>query len=170
MPIRLTARGADELARLIARIERHSHELPYRCEEALRGTALTVVPAVSDRVSGIEIVGNRDGQGRPKGNTGLRNRLAAAVGTADIDEGVRIEVDGSAVDPVWGDRLARLSDYETVRKWSHPVFYRPGRRRVWTDSAGEPWFGSTIRAHQERFSDAIERVVQRTADAITRGN
>lgn len=166
MSIRIRTQGVDQLARLIARMDRHSYELPFRLEDALRGTARPVVSAVGERVLGIEIGSSRGGTAPPNVDSGLRERLAAAVGTCDIDDGVRIEVDGSVVDPEWGARLAQLTDVERAPRWHYPVF---GNRSKWEENLGEPWFGVTIRAAEERFENGVERVMERTANAIMRG-
>jgi len=88
---------------------------------------------------------------------GRRAGLAAATETVPLANGVRFRVNGAAVGKgSRGHRLAMLSDTELAPRWRHPVH---GNRSRWVTQLGMPWFFSSIRTEEPRYTRAAEAAI-----------
>lgn len=160
--------GTDELAALAHRLR--TVDVGRDATGELRERGGSTLPRVQAAVRSIDIGSSRDGTSPANRSTGLRARLAEATRTKDIDGGVRLEVIGAEVDPVWGWRLAKLTDTELAPRWRHPVFFNEDREHnAWTGQTGQRWFFTTVRGDIPLYDEAMRRVVDRVAEHITEG-
>lgn len=175
MRIRVT--GHDELGHLARRLrEASAGGLMLDVKAELEQDARPVLSATRAAVRAAEFPDREPKGGAPP--TGFRANLAAATDTMGLSDGVRFYVDGDRVGRgSRGHQLAKLSDTELERRWSHPTFGRksrrelknPNRRRantLWRRQVGKPWFFVTIRGAEPTFRRAIERAMAKTARRI----
>lgn len=156
MDVRIRAGGADALDRLAARLERAAAMLQPRLEVAIRSEGASAVVAVRAAWMGVEVSSTRDGGE----SSGLRARTAAATEAEPIPLGVRIRVDGPAIDARYGTSLAWGLD--GLGTWVHPVFGTSAT----TVQAGQEVFFRTLRGHMPRWAARLERVVDETVREI----
>lgn len=97
-------------------------------------------------------------------STGLRARVADAVGISQTKKGIRIRVSATKVGP-YGTSLPRYLDWTLPRskRWNHPVF---GNRSVWVTQQGSPWFFVTIDQHRTSFRAAVFDVLEQTKQEL----
>lgn len=158
MNITMGASGADRFDALARRFARAgSGGLQGRLTGTVRADGATVLAAVRAAWMGVEVTSTRGGGS----SSGLRARVAAATSATPIPDGVRVEVEASAVDPVYGGSLTR--GLNGMGRWRHPVFGDPD---TWTQQAGQEVFYSTLRRFEPSWRAGLERVVDQTAREI----
>lgn len=160
--------GLREMEDLSRRLKEAGRgDLQRRARREIVAAAQPVQAQLRAAAAGIDVTSSRGGRARPDVSTGLRARLARAVGIRPEERGVRFVVDADKVDPRYGAALSRYSDGEIrrYRRWRHPVF---DNSEVWTSQTGSPWFFRTIRANRDKFEDGIRRAMDAVARDITR--
>lgn len=125
---------------------------------AVRAEGEPTLRAVRAAWRSIEVTSSAGGTARPDRSTGLRRRVADATRLSATKTGVRIVVNGRAVDAVYGNSLAWYLN-ATGRPWRHPVFGRD----VWAVQTGREVFFSTINARRPAFRAGIEAAMESTA-------
>jgi hypothetical protein len=157
MTIRVRVRGAGRFDRLARRLDAAAAQLPGRLTDAVRGEGQPVLGQVRAAWLGVDVTSSKGGGS----SSGLRARTAAATQLEPIPDGVRVEVDGEAIDPAYG---RSLSWYLTgFGRWRHPVH---GNTNAWAQQAGQRVFHETLYGYRPQWEQGLERVVDRTAREI----
>ncbi len=153
--------GHEELGRLSRRLRAAADGgLRRDLDSGLTRATPAVLAATRRAVAGASFPGEPSrGLG---GGSGLRARLAAATRSRPRADGVQLYVDGAAVGQQ-GHRLAMLTDTELAPRWRHPVH---GNRHAWVTQRGQPWFFTTIRAHEPRYAAAVQQAMDESARRI----
>lgn len=167
----VSARDLEQLSRRLkaqdgARVQR-------RYQRAIGATVPAIEADLQGAVRGVRVTSSRGGTANPdrgsrrrRSQGPLRARVAAAIGSRPTRKGARIYVDAERVDPQYGGSLPRYLDGELQqwRRWRHPVF---GDKERWAQQTGSPWFFRTIRRHEGRVQQALERAMDDVANDIT---
>jgi hypothetical protein len=170
--VRATVRGAPEMRNITARFKTAGRvDLNQKLRRNIGRAGQPVVAEIRAAAMAVRITSSRDGQGRPKGSTHLRARVAAATLLSQTKNGIRFKVSANRVDPNgYGVTLPRYLDASINRRfvrWRHPVFF-PGPigeappRRV-TQQSGSPFFFVTIKRHKRDFEKAVVSAVDEAA-------
>lgn len=96
---------------------------------------------------------------RRRDGTSLRRAIANAITVQETATGVRIYVDRNRMP---ADARGLGAAIENPRGWRHPVFGRPEMSRsqwTWVQQSGHPWFGPTVRLHDQEFQKALADAV-----------
>lgn len=89
------------------------------------------------------------GSGRIGIRTGIASGIKTTVATGKRRQGVRIQASASAL-PAGRKPMLRLQNKASFR---HPVFGRTANK--WVVQKGGPFFGSTIRRHEDQMRAAV---------------
>lgn len=102
--------------------------------DVVRKNSRNLQQAASTRALSIQLRGGKKGRGQ----AGLRQALAAAVGVVYANEKVTFVVHRSRM-PSGKEAMPLVS---VTRSWRHPVY---GNMNVWVTQTGQPmWFGRAI--------------------------
>jgi hypothetical protein len=162
--VRATVRGAPEMRNITARFKTAGRvDLNQKLRRNIGRAGQPVVAEIRAAAMAVRITSSRDGQGRPKGSTHLRARVAAATMLSQTKNGMRFKVSANRVDPNgYGVTLPRYLDASLGRRWErwrHPVFWpgpigtAPPRRVV--QQKGSPYFFGTIQKRKPAFQKAV---------------
>lgn len=168
--VRIQIGGVNEFRDVARAVRKYAEgdEFYRRVSREIRDTGKPVVDELRDAVMRVNVTSTRDGLGRPKRQTALRARVAAAIRMSVAYKGIRFNVEGARVDEKYGSALAKYLDGELpgYENWRHPIF---GHDR-WTVQHGSPWFFETINNHAEDFEEACSRAIDEVAQDIAHGN
>lgn len=166
LDLRMGVKGADAYGGLARRLrEQGDGRLQEKLRSRVRSAGRPVEREIRSKALGLRVTGQRGGRGRPRRDTHLRARTAAAVGTSITQTGIRFTVDGGRVDPRYGGALVRYLDADLpgYTRWRYPVF-NTGRWAQNRSSGG--YFFATIRARRGTFEAAVQSVVDGVARDI----
>ena len=153
--------GTGQLLELQRRLRRAGHEnLRASMQRRIRRAAEPLRSDLQDTMRGLDI----RSQARAAGKRGGRSPTTRPLRTT-IADAIRISV-RTAGDPgarVWIDKgrlppdLKKMPDTINTGRIRHPVF---GNRRRWAQQSAPPmWWDKTVRAHTDRMTREVARVV-----------
>lgn len=129
---------------------------------AIRREGTPTVSAVRAAWLTVDVTSSRGGTARPDESTNLRARVAAATRLSITSTGIRITVNGDAVDPRYGRSLVWYLN-GSGRPWRHPIFGRRARSQDWAVQRGQEVLFSTVEAHAPAFRAGIARAMEEVA-------
>lgn len=150
----MSVRGYEQFRDLSKSLKRAGRgDLQRNLRRSIRSAGRPTEVALRSAVMRVQVTSSRRGTARPDVSTGLRARVARAIGTSVTQRGIRIRVDEKKVGP-YGRSLPRYLDgsIASYRRWRHPVFGQP---TVWTEQSGSAWFFTTIQSRQGTFQRAV---------------
>lgn len=151
----------EQLRRLAAELrDADRNEFGRALRDVLKEEAEYAADSAKDAVRALHITGDGAKRGRPTPAHrahALRENVAAATGVHARPRGVEIAVNSS--DMPEGQR-SLPGHLESRKGWRHPVF---GNRNVWAAERGGPWFYPSIRRHESRIRDRLDRAMNDAA-------
>lgn len=153
--------GTGQLLELQRRLRRAGHEnLRASMQRRIRRAAEPLRSDLQDTIRGLDIRSQARGAGKRGGRSPTNRPLRATIADA-----IRISV-RTAGDPgarVWIDKgrlppdLKNMPGIINTGRIRHPVF---GNRRRWAQQSAPPmWWDKTVRAHTDRMTREVARVV-----------
>lgn len=153
--------GTGQLLELQKRLRRAGHEnLRASMQRRIRRAAEPLRSDLQDTIRGLDIRSQARGSGKRGGRSPTTRPLRATIADA-----IRISV-RTAGDPgarVWIDKgrlppdLKNMPGIINTGRIRHPVF---GNRRRWAQQSAPPmWWDKTVRAHTDRMTREVARVV-----------
>lgn len=161
MPRDIRITGTGQLLELQRRLRRAGHEnLRASMQRRLRRAAEPLRNDLQDAIRSLDIRSQGRGAGKRGGVSPTTRPLRATIADAirisvrtTGDPGARVWVDKGRLPP----DLRKMPDVINDGRIRHPVF---GNRRRWaTQSATPLWWDKTVRAHTDRITREVERVV-----------
>lgn len=157
--IRIT--GTGQLLDLSMRLRRAGHEnIRQSYLRRIRRAAEPLRDDLQDTIRGLDISSQGRGSGKRGGPSPTTRPLRATIA-----EAIRISVrtSGAPGARVWVDRdrlppdLRNMPGVINTGRIRHPVF---GNKRRWAQQNATPlWWDKTVRAHQDRMTREVARVV-----------
>jgi hypothetical protein len=153
--------GTGQLLELQRRLRRAGHEnIRQSMQRRIRRAAEPLRSDLQDTIRGLTISSPGRGAGKRGGRSPTTRPLRATIADAirisvrtTGDPGARVWVDKSRLPP----DLRRMPDVINTGRIRHPVF---GNRRRWAQQNATPlWWDRTVRAHTDRITREVERVV-----------
>lgn len=152
--IDMSVRGYEQFRELSKALKQAgAGDLQRNLRRNLRAAGRPTEVALRAAVMRVQVTSSRGGTARPDRSTGLRQRVAAAVGTSVTQNGIRVRVNAAKVGP-YGRSLPRYLDGSLARysRWRHPVFGQP---TVWSEQSGSAWFFATVQSRAGTFQRAV---------------
>ena len=153
--------GTGQLLELQRRLRRAGHEnLRASMQRRIRRAAEPLRNDLQDPIRGLDIRSQGRGAGKRGGVSPTTRPLRATIADAirisvrtTGDPGARVWVDKGRLPP----DLRRMPDVINDGRIRHPIF---GNRKRWATQWADPgWWDKTIRAHTDRMTQEVERVV-----------
>lgn len=132
---------------LMAAIKEFDPALATATRRRLRKAGEAVIPDMRARV----LAG-----GRGPTHQAVARAIRTRVLTGKRRQGVQIQSAGGA--------MARMFNKP---KWRHPLF---GNKTVWYEQTGHPYFGNTIRGHEDELRQAVLDALGDALDAMTKAS
>jgi hypothetical protein len=171
--------GGEQLKELQARIKEAGDKgMNRKFRKEVRRAGAATVEKVKARALTVKVKSldpprsARSGRHHGPRSSGLRARVARAVGISQTKKGIRIRVSARKVG-AYGVTLPRYLDASLGGRWArwrHPVFWpeigtAPPTRVV--GQTGGPYFFVVIRGDRAKFRAAVIVVMEQTAKELT---
>lgn len=157
--VRITS--PEQLRALVAQLrDADRNEIGRQLRDALREEAEYAADSARDAVRGLRITG--DGAKRPRPPQehrvhALRENVAASTSAQSRPRGVEILVNSADMPESQRTLPGHL---ESEKGWRHPVF---GNRDRWAAERGGPWFYPSIRRHESRIRNRLDKAMDEAA-------
>lgn len=140
-------------------------KLRRKLNNAVRNEGRAALRAVQRAWMTVDVTSSAGGGTK---STGLRSRVAAATRIQILGSGIRVSVQASKVDPVYGRSLTY--GLNGLGRWRYPVFPDPDKTRAewtWRQNVGQEVFHTTLRRFEPRWRRGIQKAMDEIAAEIT---